>query len=215
VPAGSVVKLSWSPERLPFHGLEFSGRGEVWAGARIVKRSLASLVDAVVNRLDTNGITDSPLHQDWTAIQSADVDETTFCECAGALGLDPYSLDDNQQREIEETGHRLPTEIVSEFFRAARTRELSADADEIDAAIVRARCNTGDLILLKDLRQVLATELEPPSTAPWEEGYSLARKLRAHLGLNGAPLNSIERIGTAVGIAHPGAALSGLSEHIC
>jgi hypothetical protein len=43
------------------------------------------------------------------------------------------------------------------------------------------------------------TEPEPSLAAPWEQGYSLARKLRAHLGLNGAPLNSIERIGDVLG----------------
>lgn len=199
-PAGSVVKLSWSPERLPFHSLEFPGRGECWTDTRDVRGELGRLIDAVVDRLDSYGIADTPLNQDWATIQSADVDERIFCECAGALGLDPYSLDDDRKQEIVDAGNRLPAEIVSEFFGAARRSELTTDAEEIIEAVARTLSSTADLQSLKDLRRFAAEEDETARAAPWEQGYALARKLRAHLGLNGAPLNSMERIGTAFGM---------------
>jgi hypothetical protein len=197
--AGSSVRLSWSSEQLLFHRLEFPGRGEFWAETTMVKQQLASFIDAVVSRLDSQGIADTLLHQDWRAIQSADEDERTFCECSGALGLDPYSLDDRQQREIEDAGHRLPQEIVTEFFEAARREELVEEADEIDAAAARAQSNTGDLTSLKNLRLDALAWHEPTGAHPWLTGYSLAQKLRVHLGLDGNPLNSMESLADALG----------------
>jgi len=192
--------FSWSPEALPFHRLEFTGRGTAWADTKLVKGRLSSLIAAVVGRLEANGITDTLLQQDWAAIQSADTDETKFCECAGALGLDPYSLDDVQQHEIEEAGHRLPEEIVTEFFPAARKGELIADAEEIHQALACAQSNAEDLVSLKELRRVAVGWIEVPAVKPWEQGYSFAQKVRTHLGLDGKPLKSIRDVGDAVGI---------------
>lgn len=195
-PAGSLVLVSWSSEKLPSHRLEFPGRGEVWIETETVKDKFSSLVDAVVSRLDANGITDSRLQQEWLAIRTADTDERIFCECTGALGLDPYALDEDQQREIEEVGNGLPKEIVTEFFRAARARlgDLKTDAEEVNAAVARAEGNVADLAPLKELRAVTATWCESSGVAPWEQGYSFAQRLRVHLRLDGSPLKSMESI---------------------
>ncbi len=228
-PAGSVVLLSWSAERLPAHRLEFPGQGEFWADTKTVKRGFSELINAVANRLESQGITDSLLQQDWTAIGAADEDETIFCECVGALGLDPYSLDDRQEEEIESAGRRLPEEIVTEFFRAAHRGELAAEADEIRGAVERTRGNKENLAKLKDLRLIVAPGGEPAQATPWEQGYSVAQRLRAYLGLDGEPLNSIEKIASTVGIteadlervlssfsdkAIPFAALMGMNEDL-
>jgi hypothetical protein len=199
-PAGSMVMLSWSPEPLAFHGLEFTGHGSFWVETRLVKREFSSLIAAVVARLEANGIDDTLLQEDWAAIQSADADERKFCKCAGALGLDPYSLDEDQQSEIEEAGNRIPEEIVAEFFPAATKEELIADADEIHEALSRAQSNSADLTSLKELRQLATEWHEGPAVKPWDHGYSFAQRLRSHLGLDGKPLKSIPEVGDAVGI---------------
>jgi hypothetical protein len=108
-------------------------------------------------------------------------------------------LDDSQQREIEHAGQRLPEEILSEFFRAARRRELKADADKIHEALAQAQSNPADLTSLKDLRRVVAEWHEPAGTEPWEQGYAFARRLRSHLGLDGTLLKSIGEVRAAVG----------------
>jgi len=198
-PAGSVVKLAWSPERLPYHRLEFPGGDAFWTETSILERELSSLVEAVVTRLDSFGIADTMLQQDWAAIRSADEEERAFCKCAGALGLNPYSLDDSEQQEIEEVGNLLPGEIVNEFFWAARRQELRADAQELTAVATSAQWNTANLVSLKDLRAKVSTWQEPPMTLPWEQGYAFAQRLRGHLGLDGHPLPSISRIADALG----------------
>ncbi len=198
-PAGSIVMLSWSPERLAFHGIEFIGRGISRAETGLVKERLSSLITAVVGRLEAEGITDTLLQQDWAAIQSADAEEIKFCNCAGSLGLDPYSLDDGSQQEIEVAAGLLPEEMVADFFQAARRTELIAEAEEIHDAFTRAQNNTADLSVLRDLRQVAEAWLEPSGAKPREQGYSFAQRLRAHLGLDGTPLRSMDNVAQVIG----------------
>ncbi len=198
-PAGSIVMLSWFPERLPSHYREFIGRGIFWAETKTVKKQISSLINAVISRLEEQSITESLLQQEWQAILSADREEKEFCKCAGSLGLDPYSLDGNQQEEILEAANRLPEELVAEFFRAARSTELIAAVEEIQDAVTHVQNNTADLPSLRDIRHLTMGWLEPSGAMPWEQGYSFAQKLRAHLGLDGTPLKSFEDVARAIG----------------
>ena len=198
-PTGAAVMLSWSQERLPAHRVEFIGSGKVWAETRLVKREISSLIDTVIGRLRDMGLADSLLQQEWEAIRSIDREEREFCECAGSLGLDPYSLDEKQKQEILQAADRLPEPMVNEFFRAARTRELMAEADEISTALRQAENNTTDLTSLKELRDLSEGLLAASGGMPWEQGYSFAQQLRRHLGLDGTPLESVENVARALG----------------
>ena len=200
-PAGSIVRVWWNPERLLCQQLEFPGQGEVWLETQLAKGAFSSLIDAVVGRLEAEGVVETRLQQDWSAIQTTDADEREFCECTGALGLDPYSLDEDRQHEIEEVGAALPGAIAAEFFRVARasSEDLWEDADEATAAVARVESNAADLAPFRKLREEAATWHIPQGSAPWEQGYSLARRLRSHLDLAGTALQSIDRIGEAIG----------------
>ena len=198
-PTGGAVILSWYRERLPAHRLEFIDSGKFRAEKRLVKREISSFIDTVVGRLQAMGIADSLLQQEWEAIRSADREEREFCECAGSLGLDPYSLAPSLQQDILEAANRLPKPIVGEFFHAARTTELPAEAAEISEALSQAENNETDLASLRDLRHIAQGWLKTAGALPWEQGYSFAQELRAHLGLDGTPLKSIESVAHAVG----------------
>ncbi len=199
-PLGAVVRLSWAPERLPAHGIEFIGSGACRTETQPVKREISSFIDTVVNRLHEMGIADSPLQQDWQAIGSADPEEIEFCECAGALGLDPYSLDESARRQIVEAARRLSEPITGEFFRAARSADLLSDSERISAALSRARSDTTDLERLRNLRGVTQGWLHSSGAMPWEEGYAFAGKLRAYLALDGHRLKSFANVASALGV---------------
>ena len=200
-PAGSVARVSWHPEVLRFSSLEFTGQGEAWIETSRLKDTFSSFVEAVVTRLEDSEITCSRLQEEWAAIRSADGEEKAFCECVGALGLDPYNLDETQSKTIEKVGNLLPREIVTEFFSSARSGiiELRKDAEEVREAIGRAKSNMLDLTSLKSLIGALGGH-EDSGKAPWEQGYFFAQELRAHLGLNGRPLKTIEVVGDVLGL---------------
>lgn len=201
-PAGSIVLVSWFPEKLLSHRLEFPGQGEAWIETSSLRDRLSSLIEAIVTRLEISGITDSRLQQEWAAIRTADLGEKMFCECAGALGLDPYDLDDSQREEIEKIGNVLPEEIIHEFFRSARPEigNLKIDAEEVRAAVEHAEKNMTKLAPLKSLRRVVSKWGGSNGATPWEQGYSFAQTLRVHLGLDGNPLKTMENIGNVLGI---------------
>jgi hypothetical protein len=201
-PAGSIVRVSWHPEILPSHGLEFPAQGEAWIATSTLKDRLSFLIETIVTRLEDNGITDSRLQQDWVAIQTADADEKAFCECAGALGLDPYDLDDTLREEIVKVGNLLPEEIVTEFFRSARseTGKFKTDVEEVRLAVEKAKRNMMHLTPLRSLIRLAGKWKDSGEATPWEQGYSFAQRLRAHLGLDGKPLKTMEDVEAALGM---------------
>jgi hypothetical protein len=190
--------LSWSPERLPAHQLEFIGNGSCAVETHVAREQISSLINAVVCRLEEQNIHDTLLQKDWQAIRTADRYEWEFCKCAGSLGWDPYSLDDRQQEEILRAANRLPQDVLSEFFGAARGTELLVEAEEIHDAFTRARNMTGEVAELRELRLVSEQWVQRDGLLPYDQGYSFAMKLRSHLRLNGTPLKSIEHVAHAV-----------------
>lgn len=200
-PAGSRVRVSWRPERLVSHQVEFTSDGEAWIETMVAKREFAALIDAVVGRLEAEGLPETRLEQDWLAIRTADAAEQEFCESSGALGLDPYSLTEDRQQEIEEVGRALPGGVLVEFFCAARAsaEDFRNDVEEVAAAASRIGKSHVDLTPFRKLREAVVPSGMLQVDLPWEQGYSLARQTRAHLGLDGKALQSIDEIGEAVG----------------
>jgi hypothetical protein len=200
-PVGSIVRVSWHPEVLLFNKLEFTGQGEAWIETSRIKDTFSSFIEAIVTRLEDNDIIGSRLQEEWAAIRATDAEEKAFCECAGALGLDPYDLDDSQKEIIERAGNLLPQEIVTEFFSSARSGivDFGKDVEEVKEAIGKVERNMLDLTPLKSLVDAFRSH-EDSSGTPWEQGYSFAHELRAHLGLDGKPLKTIEFVGDVLGV---------------
>ena len=60
----SFVLVSWLPERLPNARLEFLGQGTAWFEMETIRDKFSLLVDAVVDRLHANKISDTYLQQE-------------------------------------------------------------------------------------------------------------------------------------------------------
>ena len=88
------TRVTWKHDRLRWSGLEFLDReGCEWIDKDGFRQACAGLVDAVVGRLMSRGVRNTPLEEEWRAIRDAGDEERRFCQMAGALGLDPYSID--------------------------------------------------------------------------------------------------------------------------
>jgi hypothetical protein len=197
-PLGERASIEWRALDLPDAGISFSGNGSRLLDLANVRQELSDLIDTVIARLDQQGVTDTFLHQEWRNIQCADEEEAAFCEAAARLGQDPYALDDPVAEAIIASAQVLPMQWQEDFFAIADARHLTEQASLVSNARELAQGNAERFATLVELRE--RTPKIDSKSAPWEQGYEAARKLRDQMGLDGTPLNSDEMIANAFGI---------------
>lgn len=206
---GDAVRLTWEPQRLPYHRLEFLGGGFAELPLDVVVGAVKDLISAVVGRLadympETNTrsqLKRSPtlLEQEWAAILAADDDEKQFCEAAGTLGLDPYVLDDQGRATLLGSSTILPSSIQKDLFSVANFNELPLESERTLAALGTCRANTANLQVLKDLRNDGLRQTLVEHELPWRQGYAFARAFRQELGLSPSqPLRSLAALAAAL-----------------
>ena len=144
---------------------------------------VANFIGKVVARLESQGVSRTPLTDEWTSIRETPKAEREFCETAGALGLDPYDLEDKKAEEIFSVAKNLPAEMKREFFLAADSSALTEQARWIAKCLKQLEVHETKTKLAgkKGLYRTLGQ-----STTPWQSGYDLARRYRKEFGL-GSP----------------------------
>ena len=86
------------------------------------ERALSGFVQEVIGRLEKNGIRDSEVSTRWSRVTRSreDPGETGFCEAAGALGVDPYSIRERDALFIEDAGRLLSGEKLTQLMARSR-----------------------------------------------------------------------------------------------
>jgi IrrE N-terminal-like domain len=135
------------------------------------------------------GVEGTLLEEEWKGIRAADREERDFCSAVASLGLDPYSLEEEQQRKIIEVSEVLPASLLEDFFAVADFSTLPAQASQVLAALEASRNNNANLRSFKSLKEEIAS-VRRPQGPPWQQGYQLAHQLRLRLNLNGDKLSS-------------------------
>ena len=195
------TRVTWKNDRFRWTNLEFLNReGCEWIDKQEFRKTCASFVDAVVARLASCDIRGTFLQEEWQAIQDADQQERKFCETAGILGLDPYSIDELQQDNIFRLEEELSAAVVEEALPILRPDSLGLELSAIQQVLRIGKANSIPLQLFTALRdEVVHSDEYQLREQPWKAGYSLARKVRARLGLDGAPLASWPALSQAIG----------------
>ena len=179
VTLGENVEAQWKPLDIPDAGIRFLGSGHAVLSGTACREILGDLVNAVVSRLDDSGILATTLHDEWAAIQNADVDEQDFCNAAARLGVDPYAIDDELEAEILRVAGRIRPELLRDFLSLATVDELASQATALETASSTIASDTGVIDALDRVRSQA-----PPLTwdkSSWETGYHFAAELRATL----------------------------------
>lgn len=109
--------------------LEFLESGVSFLNREVVQIGLMEFVDAVVGRLEEEGVQDTFLQEERRAIKKVDSDEEEFCRIAAALGLDPFQLSEEMVDKVIEAAEKVPPGVQDEFFASA---DLSALAEEAE-----------------------------------------------------------------------------------
>jgi len=198
---GDSVQISWQPELLSTHSVEFFESGTVHVTLESFQQSLRKFIGAVAARLDEQQVTDTLLETEWNVVNEMPAEEAEFCILAAELGLDPFATDQETNERIIEVATRIPESMRREFFSVASLAELTREAREISGAVGSARENTAELRPVCDLRHRLDSRRMPDSLPPWTRGYTVARELRKTLGLGNVPLPSFDTIADALGVS--------------
>lgn len=150
---------------------------------------LQHFVDAVLARLRRKGVPETNADARWKRVlgSRADPEEAAFCEASGALGRDPYRIDDADALLIEQSAALFSGETLLEFLSGISSRASGAPgAAELQwiETVEKRPPTTSSVPGLKHVedRSVPGT----PTLKAWALGYRRARMLRRDLHLSAA-----------------------------
>ena len=202
--------------RLKFDGATFEVVGDqfycdnpklrFWlVGAETLSRDaaesvLSNFVEQVIDKLAGDGVTSSEVALCWSRISEsrADPEELPFCEAAGALGSDPYSISDADASFIEAAGNLFVGEALVEFLAGIGRTHHAAERD----TGLRETARTTALESLHRLerrpryrarlpelhdaaQQIHEVKNRRPGERSWAPGYRAARAFRGAIGVSG------------------------------
>lgn len=189
IPEHDFVRVAWTkwPSRATSpYPVRYLGSGVARAPLADVRTSLADLVEAVLERLREDEVSDTPLEREWSAIRSLDAEEVEFCIASAQLGLDPFSDGADLSDLISEVFENMTPGMRDEFLDAADPKQLSSSLNWTLEARKAGANATG--VSSVDLSAIVATavpDLTDDSLAgePWQVGYAAASRSRDALGL--------------------------------
>lgn len=189
---GTVVRAVWKPYRPPSAPVRFLDEGFALLDRNVFVSEIQTFVGKVVARLDSQSVPRMFLTREWSSIRETSAAERDFCETAGALGLDPYDLEDKTANEILFIAQSFPAEMKREFFLAADWTILTQQARWISKCL-RQLQDYGTKTKLAGKKGLYRTHAR--SSTPWQSGYDLARQFRKDFGF-GKPTKplSIDRL---------------------
>ena len=129
------------------------------------------------------------LRREWDTINSADQDEREFCEAAGRMGLDPYSMDTWPECLsnflVDTIGARIREPLIEDLLEATEPEKAPDLGNWVERS--QGLYNLSSRMpLFKDL---------PSSTRGKDHGYMIARKVREIAGISGgAPIHELTDI---------------------
>ena len=148
--------------------------------------ALTTFIEQVRERLGERKVRDSDLQLRWKRVAASrqDADEAAFCEAAGALGLDPYNVNEEQAEFIVNAGARFRgeplAELLSGLSMSGHSDWLSTSGHDVLAWLRAAEARPvahSALPALNDWsRHGMAVRSAAPYEMPWCVGYRCARR---------------------------------------
>ena len=172
------------------------------------EQALGKFVYTVVDRLDSANIEGSEVATCWKRVSESrhDPEERAFCEAAGALGADPYSITEADDGFIDTGSMLFSDEALIEFLAGTKKEDRSVySADWLSAMENRPQIDS----ILPDITGIHVSIREgirrDPHDLPWALGYRAARACRKLLGSGeDTRYSSVSAIAKALGSSHFG-----------
>ena len=216
---GSTMAVSCQASVYENPPLEFWKDGLEYLPRCQAEEALSTFVDQVVRKVRANGPSDATeVALAWNRVleSRAKEEETVFCEAAGALGIDPYAIEETDANFIERAGEEFEGEALIEFLagfsrlprrvprrRDARRRGEPGSRQETLDWVRDLRFRPRNRSLLRELPNVAAeigkTTVKDSVAYAWTRGYRTAEAFRNVMGLNGMKPLSIAQLAKMLG----------------
>ena len=221
---GSAFEVSGEQMDCENPGLRFWSAGEEVVPRDEAELELSSFVEKVVGRLGSGGVRDSEVELCWRRVSDSrmDPEESVFCEAAGALGVDPYSVEESDARFIEAAGDFFEGGSVCDFLSGVRLLNRGHRA-QILGGIAGVGKKAAESSLLPYLSDVIkevgdGARQRRPGERAWASGYRSARAFRRVIGVDQSDdVTSVAAISSRLGASKFGYAdgLTGVSAVVC
>ena len=191
---GSTFLVKCHPKEWSNPGVEFFQQSVKLLPRVEAEELLDGFVQSVVNRLADEKLAGTEVQLSWERVKESmsDKDERSFCEAAGALGVDPYAISNKNTDLIERAGGLFEGEALIEFLSAVRKlSDATTDAHqdiphELVNWISGLRPSAGSRLpeLHAVAKKINADTPTTTSQFPWQRGYFAAQKFRDAIGLS-------------------------------
>ena len=198
---GGRTNLIWNRCAPEWTKVEFLEQGRASVGSEDFRQACAELIEGVVRRLEAVGIQDTLLQNEWHAIQRTETDreEREFCETVAGLGWDPYDLEETQIEDVLSMAEALG-ELTDEAVQVVDPKSLLQQSSDLISAIEVSKKRQLPLHHLNSDKNGPEFVQASGGTLPWEIGYQQAQHLRQQLHLDGQPIPTMEKLGSALGV---------------
>src|SRR5680860_243499 len=185
-PKGDHTELVWTPYRhSDSSSISYMKPGRAYLPSNDLYVGLAGFVDSVLERLETADIQDTPLSEEWEAINSLDGEERSFAKAASRLGIDPFNPPESLAGHLTAAEQVLGDEsTLAEFLDAVDPASIEAGAAWITESTSAFKSMPSGV----PGNAIFDIELDSDSTSlpdyfkpPWKVGYNLAREVRKKL----------------------------------
>lgn len=187
-PIGPVTHLLWRAHRDEWSSVEYLAGGEGWVDTETFGNDCADFINRVTRRLESLGIQNTYLQEEWAAVQSAGEEEARYCRTAASLGWDPYALEEERRCWLVALSNQAD-EFLTEAMAVLNPSTAQDGWLAIEDALGAVKGSRGcDFDGIRDLRSAVCGLDYGKGVAPWQVGYDWARQLRNDLGDEEAPL---------------------------
>ena len=191
--ARTRIVSATDPTPRPNSDLVHIGQTTKWVSTDELFETLADLIDQVLRRLASLGVTGTALEEEWAAVQSADEEESSFCRAAARLGWDPYAIDDRRRDQVLVLAERLGG-LFDEAAPVLDPNDLEAGSRAIIETLEDAKGNALPVRCLGTLSKVVGGPEPDADLEPERAGSALAKRLRQALGAPAEPLRTLEEV---------------------
>jgi len=200
------IRANWRTCLASSEPTRFLAFGSADLEALAVRDSFAALIQGVVDRLATRGIQGSWLQVNWPILQQSllDAEEREFCEAAGCLGQDPYSLTDETADQLMDFFQSTPRRLAFDLLQSVRYDEIAAGMNWLEHCYAHKSASHTAPAWLDTLRGTTDSDKWQATDQPWEWGYQLARSCHNSWPQTWAPdRNPLEELLAQATVAEP------------